>query len=81
MRAKRTIFHKKVVNFPNVKDVGVNFDFLGPKRYDELTGYTTKSMLVVPLINQEDTLIGVLQLINALDENGEVISREDVTWA
>jgi len=68
--------HKKVVNFPDVRDTGINFDFLGPKRYDEMTGYNTQSMLVVPLINQEDVLIGVLQLINALDSDGNVVCFE-----
>lgn len=68
--------HKEVVNFPDVRNAGISFDFLGPKRYDKMTGYCTQSMLVVPLINHEDVLIGVLQLINALDDAGNVICFE-----
>ncbi|NSW82081.1 MAG: GAF domain-containing protein [Syntrophothermus sp.] len=49
------------------------FDFSGPKRYDALTGYRTKSALVVPLSDYEGEVIGVLQLINALNEQGEVV--------
>ncbi len=48
------------------------FDFSGPKKYDRLTGYRTGSILAVPLINQEDEVIGVIQLINALDGEGRV---------
>lgn len=59
----------------NVDDVRTNneFDFSGPRRYDEMTGYCTRSMLVVPLANDKGELIGVLQLLNAKDENGTVI--------
>lgn len=46
-------------------------DFSGPIRYDALTGYRTRSMLVVPMHGRGEVL-GVLQLINALDEEGEV---------
>ena len=63
----------------NVDDVRTNkeFDFSGPKRYDEMTGYCTRSMLVVPLANDKGELIGVLQLLNASDANGEVIPFPD----
>lgn len=60
----------------NVDDVHSNedFDFSGAKRYDQITGYCTRSMLVVPLANDHGELIGVLQLLNALDENGQSTS-------
>ncbi|WP_341479128.1 HD domain-containing phosphohydrolase [Heliobacterium chlorum] len=59
----------------NISDVyeAKEFDFSGPKRYDNMTGYRTKSMLVVPLKNHESEVIAVLQLINATDEKGEII--------
>ncbi len=41
------------------------FDFTGPRKFDEKTGYRTKSMLVVPMKNHENKVIGVLQLLNA----------------
>ncbi len=47
-------------------------DFSGPIAYDALTGYHTQSMLVVPLRGREGERIGVLQLINALDEEGNI---------
>lgn len=48
------------------------YDFSGPRRYDAMTGYDTRSMLVVPMQNREGEKIGVLQLINAKDETGAV---------
>jgi PAS domain S-box-containing protein len=55
----------------NIEDVykAEKFDFTGPKKYDETTGYRTKSMLVIPMKNHEDETIGVLQLINSIDPN------------
>lgn len=50
-----------------------SFDFSATKRFDEQNGYRTKSVLTVPLKNNQDEVIGVLQLINAQDEQtGEV---------
>ena len=50
------------------------FDLTGTKRFSEQTGFRTVSMLTVPLAPRSDEVIGVLQLMNALDpETGEVI--------
>ncbi len=43
------------------------FDFSGTRRFDQGTGYRSKSFLTVPMRNHENEIIGVLQLINALD--------------
>jgi len=64
--------HKKMLNIKDAYESD-EFDFSGPRNYDKLTKYRTKSILVVPLINNEDRLIGVIQLINAIDENGDII--------
>lgn len=65
--------HREIVNIPDVY-ASSRFDFSGPRQYDSLTGYRTKSQLVVPLANNENELIGVLQLINAMDDEGNVIA-------
>ncbi len=60
----------------NVSDVycAEGFDFDGTKQFDASTGYRSKSMLLVPLRNHEDEVVGVLQLLNAKDRrSGEVI--------
>ncbi|MCM1026252.1 MAG: GAF domain-containing protein [Roseburia sp.] len=48
------------------------YDFSGPLRYDAMTGYHTQSMLVVPMRNREGEKLGVIQLINALDQEGRI---------
>lgn len=67
-----TAIHRKIVNIPDVYNSD-RFDFSGPKEYDTLTGYHTRSQLVIPIENNENELLGVLQLINAMDEEGNVI--------
>lgn len=50
-----------------------NFDFSGTHRFDQKTGYRSRSFLTVPMKNHEEQIIGVFQLINALDpETGQV---------
>jgi HD-GYP domain-containing protein (c-di-GMP phosphodiesterase class II) len=56
----------KVVNIPDVYDAE-GFNFQGTRTFDADNGYRSKSMLVVPLQNHENDIIGVLQLLNAQD--------------
>ena len=49
------------------------FDFSGAKRFDEAMGYRTQSVLAIPLIDHEGKILGVLQFINALNEDKETI--------
>ena len=64
----------QIVNIPDVYQAE-GFDFAGPRRYDAATGYRSKSMLVIPLKNHINEIIGVLQLLNAQDRGtGEVIA-------
>ena len=66
--------HGKSVNIPDVYDTDL-FDFTGPKKFDKSTGYRSKSMLVIPMKNHENDVIGVLQLLNAINiKNKEVIA-------
>lgn len=55
----------------NIRDAynAPDFDFSGTRAFDETTGYRSKSFLTVPLRNHEDEVIGVLQLINAVDRD------------
>ena len=46
------------------------FDFSGTRQFDARTGYRSRSFLTVPMKNHEGEVIGVLQLINAIDTPG-----------
>jgi len=64
--------HRETINVADVR-TDTHFDFTGSLRYDEMTGYRTQSMMVVPMTNDRGDLIGVAQLINALDQEGKTI--------
>jgi HD-GYP domain-containing protein (c-di-GMP phosphodiesterase class II) len=66
----------------NIEDVysDPRHQFDGPKNYDRMSGYHTRSMLVMPMRDHEQETLGVLQLINAKDQiSGQVMpfSTED----
>ena len=62
------------VNIPDAYEAD-DFDFTGTKKFDEGMGYRSKSFLTVPLKDSQDEIIGVLQLLNAVeDETEEVIA-------
>ena len=65
--------NNETINVPDIRKTK-RFDFDGAYRYDEVTGYMTRSMLVVPMCNEKGAVIGVLQLINALDNKGRTIA-------
>ena len=63
---------KRIINVADVyKDKEFNWE--GPKKYDSITEYHTKSVLVLPLIDREENVLGVMQLINAT-KNDEIIA-------
>jgi HD-GYP domain-containing protein (c-di-GMP phosphodiesterase class II) len=53
--------------------IAENFDFSGTKAFDGKTGYRSRSFLTVPLRNHAGDVVGVLQLINARDPEGQVV--------
>ena len=52
----------------NVEDVysDKQYNWSGPMEYDKLTNYHTESVLVLPLLDKEKNVLGVMQLINAI---------------
>ncbi|MCB1693078.1 MAG: GAF domain-containing protein [Pseudomonadales bacterium] len=70
----------KTINIHDAYD-STQFDFSGTKKFDQATGYHSKSFLTVPLKNHQGEVIGVLQLLNSLDpRTREVVTfSEDIT--
>ncbi|WP_029933988.1 HD domain-containing phosphohydrolase [Thiomicrospira pelophila] len=60
----------------NIEDVyqAEGFSFDGTKKFDQGTGYRSQSMLVIPLRNFEQKVIGVLQLLNKQDVDLTTVS-------
>jgi HD-GYP domain-containing protein (c-di-GMP phosphodiesterase class II) len=48
------------------------FDNSGTMNYDANNNYHSKSMAAIPMLDHENELLGVIQLINACDEAGEI---------
>ena len=73
MVAAHCALNSKIINFEDVYNAE-GFNFEGTKKFDAGTGFRSKSMLVIPMINNNRDVIGVLQLINARDHKDEIIS-------
>jgi HD-GYP domain-containing protein (c-di-GMP phosphodiesterase class II) len=56
--------NKTLLNIPDVYDLAPGSTFRFDPSFDRRIGYRTRSMLVAPLISQQDEVIGVIQLIN-----------------
>ena len=62
-----------ILNIADVYSLGTSYPFSFNPSYDQKAGYRTCSMLTIPLKNFRGDIIGVLQLINALDASGKVV--------
>ncbi len=65
--AAYSVLKSQTTNIPDAY-TAEGFDFSGTRAFDQKTGYRSKSFLTVPMKNHEHEIIGVLQLINAVDE-------------
>ena len=63
----------------NINDIyhSTTFDFSGAKNFDTNNNYKTTSMLVIPMKNRDNELIGVIQLINKINDNTIVSFNKD----
>jgi HD-GYP domain-containing protein (c-di-GMP phosphodiesterase class II) len=67
------VFHTgEIVNLEDVYKTN-QFQFNGTRKFDEALHYRSKSMVVIPMRNHEDDIIGVLQLINSKDPSSRKI--------
>ncbi|MBZ0142872.1 MAG: GAF domain-containing protein [Rhodocyclaceae bacterium] len=74
MVAAYAAIHQETVSIADAYQAE-GFDFSGTRKFDERTGYRSQSFLTVPMKNHENAVIGVLQLINAIDpDSGKVAS-------
>ncbi len=55
----------EIVNLPDAYHLPAGVPYSINRKFDEDSGYRTRSILAVPMRNQKEKIIGVLQLINA----------------
>ena len=69
----------EVLNVQNCYEHPIWSKGMGPK-IDEQTGYTTRTMLVMPVKAGSGRIIGVFQILNKLHPDGRLAGRNDPTW-
>ena len=65
------------LNITDVYEIDPASPFQFGRQFDESSGYKSPSMIAVPMKTARGDLLGVLQIINAQDENGQVIPFTD----
>ena len=66
-----------ILKIENVHEISSLKDYRFDGKYDEMSGYFTNSMLTVPIKSDSSEILGVIQIINKKDENGDVINFSD----
>jgi len=66
-------FTGNVVNIPDMYNIPEDAPYSFNSSFDKITGYKTISTLTFPLINTDNRLLGVIQVINKKDEEGNVV--------
>ncbi len=58
----------RLLNLPDVHKIEPTAPYRFSKKFDETSGYTTRSVFTVPLKTARGDILGILQIINAQDE-------------
>jgi len=63
----------ETVNIPDAYQLNNSVPYTHDPKMDEISDYECRSMLTVPITNQRDDVLGVMQIINAQDDEGNII--------
>ena len=66
--------NRETVAIPDVYKLNSSVPYTFDSQFDHITDYRTCSMLTVPITNQRGDVLGVMQVINAQDNEGNIIS-------
>ena len=66
----------KILNIEDAYEIPKDCPYSFNIEVDKKTGYRSKSMLVVPMKNEKEEIIGVVQLINSLDSKGKIAAYD-----
>jgi HD-GYP domain-containing protein (c-di-GMP phosphodiesterase class II) len=64
----------ETLNLPDVYNLSSGVPYHFSSQFDEAIGYNTTSVLTIPLKRANGEILGILQIINAQDDDGNVIS-------
>ncbi len=72
-----SVLSGEILNIDDVYKISSEKEYSFDAYTDEQMRYKTRSMLTIPLITSNRQSLGVLQIINAQDENGNVVSFDE----
>ncbi|WP_419660570.1 GAF domain modulated metal-dependent phosphohydrolase [Desulfosarcina variabilis str. Montpellier] len=69
----------KMLSIPDVYTLSTSKQYRFSKKFDQASGYVTRSMLTIPLTSSKKEALGILQIINAQDHEKRIraFSRSD----
>jgi HD-GYP domain-containing protein (c-di-GMP phosphodiesterase class II) len=67
----------RALNIDDVYRLEATLPYCFSKRFDETAGYTTRSVMTIPLHNSRAQLLGILQIINPQDTYGAITRFSD----
>jgi len=65
-----------LINVADAYAIGVHETRAFNQRFDAASDYSTRSVLVVPLRDLTGSIVGVLELLNAIDDSGAIVPFE-----
>ncbi|MTI68412.1 MAG: GAF domain-containing sensor histidine kinase [Firmicutes bacterium] len=74
-----TVITGKSLKIDDVYNIDKNLSYKHNKKFDMLTGYKTKSMLSIPMKDNENNVTGVIQLINKKTSYNEKIDYSSIS--
>ena len=63
--------NRETLNIADVYEIPAAAPYKFNDSFDRQAGYRTRSLLVVPMLDTEGQVLGILQLLNRLDEEGQ----------
>jgi HD-GYP domain-containing protein (c-di-GMP phosphodiesterase class II) len=64
---------RTLINVPDMYNIPPEVPYKFFSTFDMITGYKTVSSLTIPLVSTDKRLMGVIQVLNAKDENGNIV--------
>ena len=64
---------KSLINIPDMYNIPPDRSYSFNSSFDMITGYKSVSSLTIPLMSSEKRLIGVIQVLNAKDDKGNIV--------
>jgi len=66
-------YKRTLINIPDMYNIPPEMPYKFLSDFDVITGYKTVSTLTIPLVATDQRLMGVIQVINAKDKDGNII--------